>query len=72
VTPTSDEAKNEWIYTSNLPYIFTASCLFKERGNLRSDSDSGELIKLYEYIKLYDDIKLNENTYKAVKIYTAI
>ena len=49
VTHTGDEAKNEWIYTSNLPYVFIAWCLFKERGNLRSDSDSGSVIKLYEY-----------------------
>jgi hypothetical protein len=72
VTLSGDEAKNEWNYTSNLPHVFTACCLFKERGNLRSDSDSGKLIKLYDYIKLCEDIKINENKCKAVSIYTAI
>ena len=58
VTLTNDEAKNVWIYTSNLPYAFTTWWLFKESGNLRSDSDCGRLIKL----------KIHINTDKAVSI----
>jgi hypothetical protein len=72
VTLTGDEAKEEWIYTSNIPYVFTAWCLFKERSNLRSDSDSGRLIKLYNYIKLYKDniILIHKDIY--INLYTDI
>jgi len=62
---TGDEAKNEWIYTSNLTYVFTAWCLFKRKLEKRFRFwQTNKAVWLHKAIWKY--------TYSCINIYLSI